>query len=40
MKEIASELKGTTGSAYNPEELTNLFFKSIEVIEYREEENK
>ena len=36
MKTICQELKGQTGVAYNPEQLTDLFSKSIEVIEYRE----
>lgn len=36
MNTIAVELKGTTGVAYNPEELTDLFIKSIEIIEYKE----
>ena len=36
MKKIASELKGTTGVAYNPGQLTELFKKSVEVIQYRE----
>ena len=38
LKEIASQLKGKTGVAYNPEELTELFIRSIEVVEYREEQ--
>ncbi len=29
MKTICSELKGTTGVAYNPEQLTTLFMSSI-----------
>jgi hypothetical protein len=37
MKTIATELKGTTGVAYNPEQLTELFKKSVEVIQYRED---
>ena len=32
MKTIATELKGTNGQAYNPEQLTALFKKSVEVI--------
>ena len=33
---IKNELKGTTGTAYKPEELTELFKKSIEVINHQE----
>ena len=36
MKVIATELKGNTGNAYNPEELTKLFAQSIEVVPNRE----
>ena len=36
MNTICQELKGQTGVAYNPEQLTDLFYKSLEVIEYRE----
>ena len=36
MKTIATQLNGTTNTAYNPEELTKLFMKSIDVVEYRE----
>jgi hypothetical protein len=36
MKDIARDLNGKTGVAYNAEELTGLFLKSIEIIEYRE----
>ena len=36
LKTIAAELNGKTGVAFNAEELTDLFLKSIEVIEYRE----
>ena len=32
MKTMAAELNGTTGVAYNPEQLTDLFKKSVEVI--------
>jgi len=38
MKAIANDLNGKTGVAYNAEELTGLFLKSIEIIEYREKE--
>lgn len=33
---IANELKGQSGVAYNPDQLTTLFTKSIEVIAFRE----
>lgn len=36
LKTIAHELKGSSGIAYNAEQLTDLFLESIEVIEYRE----
>jgi hypothetical protein len=36
LKTIAVELKGISGVAYNPEQLTDLFLKSIEVIDYNE----
>ena len=36
MKTIATELKGKTGVAYNPDQLTELFKRSVEVIQYRE----
>ena len=36
MKTICTQLKGTTGVAYNPEQLTDLFFKSIEVVPSRQ----
>jgi hypothetical protein len=36
MNTIAADLKGKSSVAYNPDDLTVLFMKSIEVIEYRE----
>lgn len=37
MKDIAMTLNGTNGMAHDPEELTELFKRSVEVIEYREQ---
>jgi hypothetical protein len=33
---IAADLKGKSNIAYTPEDLTVLFMKSIEAIDYRE----
>ena len=38
MKLISNELKGQSGVAYNPEQLSDLFEKSIEVVAYLEKD--
>jgi hypothetical protein len=36
MDDMATALQGKSNVAYSPDQLTDLFMKSIEVIEYRE----
>ena len=35
MKLIATQLKGTNGIAYNPDQLSTLFKRSIQIIEFK-----
>ena len=35
MKLIATQLKGTSGIAYNPDQLSTLFKRSIQIVEFK-----